>query len=260
MAKELLNPKKENRVQDNLKNTEREALYCLASYNRNIKPKNLIRTRDKASTLVIECKKRYIKEMFSYLSNKETFQEDESDQSKMYQHKVNNWTKSWEHNLTKEEIRWINKKDIKSGKVYANVETHKENNPYRFIVSAKGTAIENLDHWIEYQLKELSRRQPAYLQDTRHFLSYIDDVIKEHGPFDREKLWLINKDLVKYYPSCGTEICLKTVSQLLDSRSQNLSEKQCILDALAITMTSNTCNFMGRHFTQIDGAIIGGPE
>ena len=25
-------------------------------------------------------------------------------------------------------------------------------------------------------------------------------------------------------------------------------------------MTSNTCNFMGRHFTQIDGATISGPE
>ena len=27
-----------------------------------------------------------------------------------------------------------------------------------------------------------------------------------------------------------------------------------------MTMTSNTGNFMGRHFTQIDGATTGGPE
>ena len=38
--------------------------------------------------------------------------------------------KLWEHNLTKEEIEWINKKEIKPGKVYANVKTYKENNPY----------------------------------------------------------------------------------------------------------------------------------
>ena len=31
--------------------------------------------------------------MFSYLSNKESFQKDNSDQSKMYQQKVNNCTK-----------------------------------------------------------------------------------------------------------------------------------------------------------------------
>ena len=25
-------------------------------------------------------------------------------------------------------------------------------------------------------------------------------------------------------------------------------------------MTSNSCNFMGKYFTQVDGATIGGPE
>ena len=74
------------------------------------------------------------------------------------------------------------------GKDYANVKTHKENNPYQFIVLAKGIIIENLTHWLKYQLKELSRQHPAYLQDTKHLLSYIDEINKEHGPFDKEKL------------------------------------------------------------------------
>ena len=103
MEKELLNPKKENRAQDHMKNTGREALYRLTNHNKNIKSKNVIRTQDEVSRLVIACTERHIKEMFSYLSNKETFQEDKSDQTKMYQRKVKNWTKSWEHNLTKEE-------------------------------------------------------------------------------------------------------------------------------------------------------------
>ena len=141
MKKELLIPKKENRVQDNLKITEREVLYRLANYNEDIKSKNLIRTQDKGSRLVIECKERYMKEMFSHLSNEETFRDDESDQSKMYQQKINNWTKLWEYNLPKEEIGRINKIEIKSAKIYANVKRHKENNPYQFIVSAKRTAI-----------------------------------------------------------------------------------------------------------------------
>ena len=58
-------------------------------------------------------------------------------------------------------MEWMNKKEIKSGKVYANVKTHKENNPYQFIVSTKGNAIENLARWIEYQLKELSKQHTA---------------------------------------------------------------------------------------------------
>ena len=135
----------------------------------------------------------------------------------MYQQKLNNWTKSQEHNLTKEEIEWINKQEIKSVEVYANVKTYKENNPYRFIVSAKEAAIENLARWIEYQLKELSRQHRAYLQDTRHFLSYIDQINKEHGPYDKEKLWLISRDIINYYPSYGTEMYVKVVGQLLDT-------------------------------------------
>ena len=80
---------------------------------------------------------------------------------------------------------------MKSRKAYANVKTHKENNPHQFIVSGKETAIGNLARWIEYQLKELSSQLPAYLQPTRHFISYIDEINKEHEPFDKEKLWFI---------------------------------------------------------------------
>ena len=71
----------------------------------------------------------------------------------MYQQKVNNRTKLWEHNLqeeieTKEETEQINKKEIKSGKANVNLKTHNGNNLYRFIASTKGTAIENLARWI----------------------------------------------------------------------------------------------------------------
>ena len=55
-------------------------------------------------------------------------------------------------------------------------------------------------------------------------------------------------------------MCLKAVGQLLDTRKENIPEKQCILDALAITMTNNSCNFMAKYFTQVDGATFGGPE
>ena len=34
---------------------------------------------------------------------------------------------------------------------------------------------------------------------------------------------------------------------------------ECILETLKITMTSNNEEFLKRHFTQINGATIGGP-
>ena len=70
---------------------------------------------------------------------------------------------------------------------------------------AKGTAIDNLAYWIDYQPKELSRQHPPYLLDTRHLLSYIYETNKEHGTFDKEKLWLIRRDIESYYFSYETE-------------------------------------------------------
>ena len=55
-------------------------------------------------------------------------------------------------------------------------------------------------------------------------------------------------------------MCLKAVGQLLDSYNQTFLETKCILDTIVITMTSSTCKFIGRHFTQIGRTIIGGPE
>ena len=93
------------------------------------------------------------------------------------------------------------------GKVYANNKIL-----YWFIVSTEGTIIEDLVHWIEYQLKELSRQHPAYLQDTGHFLSHIDEINKVHEAFEKEKLWLISRDTVNYYPISETETYLKAVA------------------------------------------------
>ena len=85
------------------------------------------------------------------------------------------------------------------------------------------------------------------------------DYLKSGDEYNRQTM-PISRSILNYYPSCGAEICLKAVGQFLDCQSQKFLEKQCILDTLGITMASNTCNFMGRHFTQIDGATIGGPE
>ena len=68
MEKELLNPKKENRAQDYMKNTGREALYRLANHNKNIKSKNVIRTQDEVSRLVIACTERHINKRNVFIS------------------------------------------------------------------------------------------------------------------------------------------------------------------------------------------------
>ena len=63
------------------------------------------------------------------------------------------------------------------------------------------------------------------------------------------------------YPSCDTERCIEAVERAIDLRGEPYGlNKQCITEALAITMSGNNGEIGGHHFTQIDGATIRGPE
>ena len=68
------------------------------------------------------------------------------------------------------------------------------------------------------------------------------------------------RDVSNFYPSCDTKKCLDAVKKLLLTRKYNYPSTECILEAIGITMTSNSTKFSNRFFTQIDGATIGSPD
>ena len=118
-------------------------------------------------------------------------------------------SKKWERReqLGTEEVVWIS--DVRSlpAKVYANIKTHKDGWPYRYIVSWNQTVIENLARWVEYQLKYLSRKHSTYLKDTKHFLSFIEDLNEKEGPFKPNEITVLCRDISNFYPSCNTRKC-----------------------------------------------------
>ena len=99
------------------------------------------------------------------------------------------------------------------------------------------------------------------MKDTTDFLKFVEDVKIRKGPMDELTTVLTTRDIENYYPSCDTEKCLKGIEQVLgEDECCSESYIQCIVEAVRLTMTSNNCSFLGRHFTQIDGATIGGPD
>ena len=157
-------------------------------------------------------------------------------------------------------MEWIS--DVRSlpAKVYANIKTHKDGWPYRYIVLCNQTVIENLARWVEYQLKYLSRKRSTYLKDTKHFLSFIEDQNEKEGPFKLNEITMVCRDISNFYPSCNTKKCLEAVERLLNTREQQIPSTECILEATEITMSSISVKFINRFFTQIDGATIGSPD
>ena len=172
------------------------------------------------------------------------------------------WANKWHDKevISEEEKEWIIPKEVRPANVYANPKAHRRDLPYRYIISAKGSATENLARWIEIKLKKFSGMHPAYLEDTRHFLRLIEDINIRKGPLDELNTVLVTRNIADYYPSCDTKKCIEAVEWVLnEAEESSVADNRSILEAVELTMTSNNCSFLGRHFTQIDGATIGGP-
>ena len=148
--------------------------------------------------------------------------------------------------------------NLKPAKLYANVKTHKTDWPYRFIMSARGTATENLARWLEFQLKPYARMHEAYIKDTKSFLLHLEH-LNQTRVLLKEGTKLISWDIVNYYRNCSTELCLWVVKKILDDKATGLTEinKKCILEALSIIMSSYNGEFHENLFTKIEGATIG---
>ena len=259
----LFNPKNSRKFVDNLMKEERGDLKEISEWNGDRANPRVIRVQDKGSCFVVDFKENYVKNHCQYISDKTTFRVDWVDLSQENSHKVVQWARKWEREGVLEEsvCSWIVVENPKPAKLYANVKTHKENWPYRFIMSSRGTATENLARWLEIQVKPCARLHEAYIKDTKSFLRHLEELNDTRAPF-KESTKLLSWDIKNYYPNCSTELCMRAVKRILDERGTNLPQnsKNCILEALSITMSSYNGQFLGELFTQIDGATIGGPE
>ena len=110
--------------------------------------------------------------------------------------------------MSEEQVNWICNEQPKSAVIYANIKTHHDHWPIRQIISANGTATENLAKWIEIQLKPLATKHESYIKDTKSFFSPYD-------PFP-EGTRLITWNIENYYPNCDTPMCIQTVKEALE--------------------------------------------
>ena len=118
-------------------------------------------------------------------------------------------------------------------------------------MSSKGTATENLARWIEYRLKPFAQLHQAYIRDRKSFLLYLEEINRTRAPF-APKTRLISWDIKNYY---DTEMCIKAVEKVVAQCPEHVLEVplDCILEALRITMSTNTEKFGNRFYTQING-------
>ena len=202
-------------------------------WNRDRNNSRVIRVEDKGSSFVVDWKTNYFERCDEYIGDTTTFRLDDRDLSAEHAGEVKRWAEKWEINevLSSEEANWVRIDNPKPARLYANIKTHKNGWPFRFILSARGSAAENLARWVECQLKVIATKHAhkAYIKDTKSFLLYLEDLNKEKAPFPLHAR-MISWDIVNFYPNCDTGLCLQAVRRALDRWEPKMSEerKRCI--------------------------------
>ena len=231
-------------------------------WNRDRNNPRVIRVEDKGSNFVVDWKTNYFERCDEYIGDTTTFRLDDRDLSAEHAGEFKHWAEKWEGNevLSNEEANWVRIDNPKPARLYANIKTHKNGWPCRFILSARGSATENLARWVECQLKVIATKHKAYIKDGKSFLLYLEDLNKEKAPFPPHAR-MIGWDIVNFYPNCDTGLCLQAVRRALDLWEPKMSEerKRCICEAVSITMNFSNGELGKKFFSQINGASIGGP-
>ena len=231
-------------------------------WNRDRNNSRVIRVQDKGSSFVVDWTTNYFERCDEYVGDTTTFRSDGRDLSAEHAVEDKRWAEKWESNevLSSEEASWVRIDNLRPARLYANIKTHKNGWPFRFILSARESAIENLARWVECQLKVIATKTKAYINDTKSFLLYLEDLNKEKAPFPPHAR-MISWDIVNFYPNCDRGLCLQAVRRALDRWEPKMSEerKRCICEAVSITMNFGNGELETNFFTQINGATIRGP-
>ena len=207
---------------------------------------------------MINWKSKYIENISNYIGDRSTCRQEIDNPTEKHKMLVNQWAEKWlgVGDITQDEADWVKTPNAKPGYIYANIKTHKKGWPYRFIMAANGSPIE----YLEWNIKEYAQQHKAYSKDTKALLQHIEQLNNTKAPFSDSSI-LVSWGINFFYPNFQTDFCIEVVGKALHNRPPGtLPSKQCILEALQITMSCNSGIFLGKHFTQIQSATIGRPE
>ena len=173
---------------------------------------------------MVDFKDSYEQKVNEYVGDPSTFRSDEEDLSLEHGNRVKKWVKKWGDKgwISEECSNWVEVDNPKPANLYANLKTHKENWPYRFIMSSRRTATERLAKWLEYQLKPFAKIHDAHIKDAKSFLLYLEHLNSTRAPF-REGTKLISWDVKDFYPNCNTEKCIEAVKKVLETNANMYS-------------------------------------
>ena len=144
---------------------------------------------------------------------------------------------------------------VQKGTLKGNPELHKQNAPYRTIVSGIDTPTEKQAEVAEHELNQSVEKPLSYIRDTTDFISKLQEIhVEEPLP---ENALLFCFDVCKLYPSIPRREGLAACEKALSARSRPLVDKENMMEMIKTVLDNNAFGFGDRNYIQKECVAIG---
>lgn len=244
---------------EHLKNMDlnkREALEKLKK-NKNI----ILKNADKGGALVILNINHYNEAILQILSNKEYYEEQESDQNLKYTEEVFQLTDEMRKNqlISDDDVSFLNQKNPRTPLFYGLPKIHKifDSLPqFRPIVSGISSCTEKISCFVDFFLQPLTKLSSSYIKDTTNFLSKVQNIQCKETDI------LVSADVTGLYTVIDHEEGIAACEDALEERSMEEKNKMpthYIVELIRLILSSNCFSFLDSFFKQIKGTAMGTP-
>ena len=124
--------------------------------------------------------------------------------------------------------------------------------PLRPIISGSGSITEAISHYVQDQIKDISKRHPSYLEDTPDFLRFLKDI----GDLPDGAI-LATVDVSALYSNIQREDAVEAVRKALETRVDKTVPASFILELLDLVLKYNVFKFDRQLFLQLIGTAMG---
>ena len=109
-----------------------------------------------------------------------------------------------------------------------------------------GSITENISHYVQNQIKDISKKHKSYLEDTPDFLRFLEDI----GPLPEGAI-LATIDVSALYSNIQREDGVEAVRKALETREDKTVPADFILELLDLVLKYNIFEFDGELYQQL---------
>ena len=164
-----------------------------------------------------------------------------------------------ERDIKEETAEYLIPSDAKPSRFYTLPKTHKVKPgsdvlPVKPVISGCVSVTERLSEFVDYYLKPFVPKLESYLNDSKHLIRKIEEIIAK-GPLPEDSS-LFTIDVVAMYPGISKDLGFQAAKEALNQREIKKPSTENLLKCLQICLESNTFEFNDYHFKQNQGTAI----